>query len=283
MRNFNPVYKKYMIIKKNKVKEIIKKTPLFAPLKLAAALIGHSSFPMPFSATIPAEPFLDRAIARIGKNPDPARREEEFYSYFSEIWSEGYEKGLTQQYSAYLPYIPKRSDLPFLDIGCGAGEFIQFLSANGIRTQGIDSNSKEVARAKGYGLEVNQADALVYLQDHHACFSGISMLEVIEHLPPESLVSLLSTIFKSLAPGGVVLLETINIKHPLAFHSFYSDPTHTRPVPSDLLVFLLQWQGFTGVQVIYTTPLAFTQQQAIDPSRAYFSYAVLGIKPTVSI
>jgi O-antigen chain-terminating methyltransferase len=109
------------------------------------------------------------------------------------------------------------------------------------------------------------------------------MLEVIEHLPPESLASLLSSIFKSLAPGGVVLLETINIKHPLAFHSFYSDPTHTRPVPSDLLAFLLQWQGFAGVQVIYTTPLAFTQQQANDPSRAYFSYAVLGSKPTVSI
>jgi O-antigen chain-terminating methyltransferase len=267
----------------NRIKAAIRKTPLFGPLKWLAALLGRSSYPLPFSHSLPAEPFLERAIARIGKNPDPARREEQFYSYFSEIWAEGYEKGLTQQYTAYLPYIPKSSDLPFLDIGCGAGEFVRFLSANGIRTQGIDSNSKEVARAKEYGLEVHQADAIGYLQDHQACFSGISMLEVIEHLPPESLASLLSSIFKSLAPGGVVLLETINIKHPLAFHSFYSDPTHTRPVPSDLLVFLLQWQGFSGVQVIYTIPLAFTQQQAIDPSTAYFSYAVLGSKPTVSI
>ncbi|MDX5935229.1 class I SAM-dependent methyltransferase [Acidithiobacillus thiooxidans] len=267
----------------NRIKAAIRKTPLFGPLKWLAALLGRSSYPLSFSHTLPAEPFIDRAIARIGKNPDPARREEEFYSYFSEIWAEGYEKGLTQQYTAYLPYIPKRSDLPFLDIGCGAGEFIQFLSANGIRAQGIDSNSKEVARAKEYGLEVNQADALAFLQEQHACFSGISMLEVIEHLPPESLVSLLSSIFKSLAPGGVLLLETINIKHPLAFHSFYCDPTHTRPVPSDLLVFLLQWQGFTCVQVIYTNPVAFSYQQRADPSRAYFSYAVLGIKPTLSI
>ena len=265
----------------NRIKAAIRKTPLFGPLKWFAAILGRSSYPLPFARTLPAEPFLERAIVRVGHAPDPDRREEQFYSYFSEIWADGYEEGMAQQYAAYLPHIPKGCFLPFLDIGCGAGEFVQFLSAHGIPAQGIDSNAIEVARAKEHGLNVFCADALNYLEAHQECFSGISLLEVIEHLPPESLAPLLSAIFRALAPGGVVLLETINVRHLLAFHSFYSDPTHARPIPSDLLVFLTQWHGFMDVQVIYTTPLAFTHEQSVDPSRAYFSYAVLGNKPIV--
>lgn len=266
-----------------RIKAAIRKTPLFGPLKWFAALLGRSSYPLPFSHTLPAEPFLERAIARVGRAPDPDRREEEFYSYFSEIWADGYEQGLAQQYAAYLPHLPKGSDLPFLDIGCGAGEFIQFLSTHGIPAQGIDSNATEIARAKERGLNACCADALGYLHEHRECFSGISLIEVIEHIPPDSLAPLLSAIYRALAQDGVVLLETINIKHPLAFNSFYSDPTHTRPVPSDFLVFLTQWHGFEGVQVMYTAPLAFSHEQSVDPTRAYFSYAVLGRKSTGSV
>lgn len=263
---------------RNRIKAIIRKTPLFGPLKWFAALLGRSSYPLPFSHTLPAEPFLERAIARVGHAPDPDRREEEFYSYFSEIWADGYEQILAQQYAAYLPYLPKNNKLPFLDIGCGAGEFIQFLNIHGITAQGIDSNDREVARAYDQGLKVECADALSYLHAHQGCFSGISLLEVIEHLPPESIAILISAIFQALAPGGVVLLETINVKHPLAFHGFYTDTTHQRPLPSDLLAFLLQWHGFVDVKIVYTNPLAYSGSQARDSSRAYCNYAAIARK-----
>ncbi len=271
-----------MTVAMNKIKTVLRKTPLFGPLKWLAALLGRSTYPLPFSTVIAAEPFLERAVARIGHAPDPDHRDEQFYSYFSEIWADGYEEGLLRQYAAYLPHIPKGSAFPFLDIGCGAGEFVQFLGTHGIPAQGIDNNATEIFRAQKRGLDIHHADALSYLEAHQGCFSGISMIEVIEHIPPESLAPLVSAMLRALAPGGVLLLETINTKHPLAFHSFYSDPTHTRPIPSDFLVFLAQWHGLADVQVIYTTPLAFTHEQCLDPSRAYFSYAVLGNKPMVS-
>lgn len=262
----------------NRIKAAIRKTPLFGPLKWLAALLGRSSYPLPFTTTIPAEPFLERAIARIGHAPDPDRREEQFYSYFSEIWDDGYEKTLAQQYAAYLPYLPQNNNSPFLDIGCGAGEFIHFLNMRGISAQGIDSNETEVTRACSRGLKVECADALSYLRAHQEYFSGISLLEVIEHLVPESIALLLSAIFQALAPGGVVLLETINVKHPLAFHGFYTDTTHQRPLPSDLLIFLLQWHGFIDAKIVYTNPLAYSQSQACDPSRAYSTYAIIARK-----
>ena len=149
------------------------------------------------------ETFLEHAIARLDRAPDPDRQEEQFYNYFSEIWADGYEQGLAQQHAAYLPYLPKVRDLPFLDIGCGAGEFIQFLSTHGMPAQGIDSNATKIVRAKERGLNDCCADALSYLHEHHECFSGISLTEVTEHIPPES----------------------------MAFNTFYTDPTHTSPMP----------------------------------------------------
>jgi O-antigen chain-terminating methyltransferase len=262
----------------DKIKSALRKTPLFKPLKFLSVLVGRSTYPLPFATIVPVEPFLERAIARIGHDPDPDHRERQFYSYFSEIWAEGYEEGLAQQYAAYLPHISKDSTLPFLDIGCGAGEFVHFLNTHGIPAQGIDSDATEVARAKDRCLDVHRADALSYLEAHQECFSGISLIEVIEHLPPESLAPLVSAIFRALTPGGVVLLETINIKNSLAFHTFYTDPTHTRPISSDYLGFLMQWSNFAETQIIYTTPAAFTYEQHLDPSRAYFSYAIKGVK-----
>ncbi len=262
-----------------KIKEIIRKTPLFVPIKWIAAFIGHSSFPMPFSATIPAEPFLERAIARIGKNPDPARREEQFYSYFSEIWAEGYEKGLAQQYATYLPYIPKGSEQhPFLDIGCGAGEFVSFLSTHNIHACGIDSNKEEINRSKYKNIDTKHENAMQYLDAEIERFSGISLLEVVEHIPPEELMKLISKIHRSLVTGGIILIETINPKNKLAFNSFYTDPTHTRPITSDYLTFLIQWTGFKDAKIIYTGPLAYSLEERNDKSRAYLVYAIIAKK-----
>ena len=263
----------------NRIKAIIRKTPLFGPLKWLAALLGRSTYPLPFATMVPTEPFLERAIARIGHEPNPDRGDEQFYSYFSEIWDDSYEEGLARQYTAYLPHLPQHSNHPFLDIGCGAGEFVQFLNTHGFMAQGIDSNPTEVARAKERSLDVSCTDALSYLNTHLECFSGVSMIEVIEHMPPTNVMHLLVAIYRSLNSGGIALIETINIKNPLAFHTFYTDPTHLRPISHDYLSFLLQWVGFKDTKIIFTTPAAFTYEQRRDPTRAYFNYAITGIKP----
>jgi O-antigen chain-terminating methyltransferase len=264
---------------KKQLKSALRKTPLFKPLKYMAAMLGYSTYPMPFSRIEPAEPFLDRAIARIGNLPIAERNNHNFYSYFSEIWDQNYESGLNEQYASYLPFLRALPEGQFLDIGCGAGEFICYLNQNNIPAEGVDQDIKEVERATRRGLSVFCDSAETYLKESRKKYSGISLLEVIEHISPDIIPHLLSTIFEKLMPGGAVLIETINIKHPLAFHSFYTDPTHQRPVPSDLLVFMLQWHGFTDAQIIYTNPLASSLSESNDPTRAYFNYAVIAKKP----
>jgi O-antigen chain-terminating methyltransferase len=265
-----------------KMKEWLKSTPFFKPLKYLLAMSGRSTYPLPYHTVVPAEPFLEQGIKRVGPLTDGGGRPQQFYSYFSEMWGEGYEEHLIRQYSAYLPFIQKNVAAPFLDIGCGAGEFVEFLSAREVVAQGVDMNAEEVARASMRGLNVQCGDALDYLNNHEIAFSGVSMLQVVEHLPPESLFRLVPAIYRALRPGGIAIVETINTKHPLAFHTFYMDPTHTRPIPSDYLVFLLQWHGFVNVNIIYTLPMAHTHRQGLDPSTAYFNYALIASKPSSS-
>ena len=265
----------------SKLSKALKKTPLFKPLKYILAIFGFSTYPMRFSSVSDAEPFLERAKKRLGKVPEERSNFDVFYSYFSEIWPEGNELQLFQQYDVYMEYITKDSEHAFLDVGCGAGEFIDFLSRSGIRAEGVDKNAVEVERAKTRGLTVHYADAVEFLKMHEENYSGISMLQVIEHIPASSLMPFVENIYKALVPGGTIILETINTKHPRAFHTFYTDPTHTRPVPSDFLAFMLQWFGFERVKVVYTSPIAYSHEQSKDPSRAYFNYALIAKKPVI--
>lgn len=264
---------------KRAIKSLVGKSPFFVWVKLGMAWLGYTTYPLPFSHTSNAEPYLKRAIARIGIMPGKDDDDLSFYSYLSEIWPDGYEQNMLMQYMAYLPSMPKGSQLPFLDIGCGAGEFVKFLDRHGIAARGIDNNLTEVLRAQGRGLDVQHADAMSYLEDNQQCFSGVSLLEVIEHISPDSHKKLLRSIFNSLAPNGVVLIETINTKSSLSFNTFYGDPTHTRPIPSEYLVFLAQWVGFNDVRIVYTGPMAFSHSQALDPSLAYTTYAIVANKP----
>jgi O-antigen chain-terminating methyltransferase len=113
--------------------------------------LGLPVYPLPFSRAEPAKPLLQHAIARVGDAPEPGRDNGQFYTYFSEMFEN--QSILEQQYNSYLPYI-KAHPQPLLDIGCGAGEFLTFLKAHGIKAQGIDIDLNEVARAKSRGLDV---------------------------------------------------------------------------------------------------------------------------------
>ncbi len=54
-----------------------------------------------------------------------------------------------------------------------------------------------------------------------------------------------------LRPGGVAIFETPNPENVLVgAHAFYLDPTHRNPVPSALLSFLVEQQGFADVTVL---------------------------------
>lgn len=162
---------------------------------------------------------------------------------------------ITERVREYLPFFEKAragsKKRPILDLGCGRGELLEMLRGQGLLAHGLDSNPLLVAEVAGRGLPVTQGEILHYLRAQRpAQWGAITLIHVAEHLPFASLVELLRLAHRALLPGGLFLMETPNPQNlAVASHYFYLDPTHRRPIPGELTLFLLKETGFDSVVV----------------------------------
>ena len=161
---------------------------------------------------------------------------------------------IRQRVSEYLPLFQGARDV--LDIGCGRGEFLALLREQGIPARGIDSNGSMVDVCRQQGLDAAEADALSYLRAQpDGSLGGLFAAQVVEHLEPRYLTSLLDAAFDKLRPGATIVLETINPACWFAFfESYIRDITHVRPIHPDTLTYLLIATGFQHVDVRYRAP-----------------------------
>ena len=136
---------------------------------------------------------------------------------------------------------------PWLDIGCGRGEWLALASAAGYRARGIDANPVAVDCCRTQGLCAEVAGAFEYLRAQPDESLGVvTMFHVVEHLHPGCLLEMLAIIFQKLSPGGLIAIETPNPANLLmASNDFWNDPTHVRPLPEALLTFMLEYAGFS--------------------------------------
>ena len=143
-----------------------------------------------------------------------------------------------------------------LDIGCGRGEFLEKLREAGVAARGIELNKECVALCRAKGLEALEADMFPYLDSlEEASLDGIFCAQVVEHLAPLDIPRLIGLAARKLDRGGVIAIETPNPECLAIFAShFYLDPTHTRPVPPQLLVHYLEEAGFGGIEVHKLSP-----------------------------
>lgn len=141
-----------------------------------------------------------------------------------------------------------REASPVLDVGCGRGEFLGLLREAGIEARGVDADADMVAYSRGEGLEVEQGDALAYLEGlEDGSLGGVFAAQVVEHLPPAALLRLLELAARKLRPGGLLVAETINPLSPLALRSYFADLTHAQPLVPETLVLLARQAGFREV------------------------------------
>ena len=118
-----------------------------------------------------------------------------------------------------------------------------------IAARGVDADADMVAYARGEGLDVEQADALAALEAlEDGTLGGVFAAQLLEHLPPPSLVRLLELAAAKLRPGGVLVAETINPLSPLALRNYFADLTHAQPLVPETLELLARQAGFTEVE-----------------------------------
>ena len=206
---------------------------------------------------------------------------DKFYFLFENVFR-GSTEEIKKRQSIYLPYVAEAQanskGLFFLDAGCGRGEFLSLLKEYGISARGVDTNSIAAELGKKMNLDVILLDAWEYLKSlEDDSITGLSMLQVVEHLDFKCSDDILKTAFKKISLHGIIIIESVNPYCPAALGNFYLDPTHIRPYASDLMKFMLEWHGFEMVKIIYSSPLSKRFHFA-EGVRNYQDYAVLGEK-----
>lgn len=206
------------------------------------------------------------------------------YSRFAERFR-GSEDYVRSNQEIYRPYFAACTNV--LDIGCGRGEFLEMMRELNVPARGIDLSEESVAQCRQKGLTADVADLFELLPSlPEGEFDGIFCSQVAEHLQPASLPEMVRLCASRLRRGGILAIETPNPECLAIFAThFYLDPTHTRPVPHELLAFYMEEAGVGGIQLHRLSPAVDTMPELAElPEnlrKRFFGsldYAITGVK-----
>jgi len=156
----------------------------------------------------------------------------------------------------YLPFVtPVAQAYPgsgSFDIGCGRGEWLELMQELGLQPYGVDLDAGMLQACVELGLPAHQGDAVAHLKTlADSSQAVVSAFHVVEHISFEQLQSVITESLRILRPGGLLILETPNPENiGVGTRNFYIDPTHQRPIPDQLLSFLVEYAGYARTKVL---------------------------------
>jgi SAM-dependent methyltransferase len=171
------------------------------------------------------------------------------YPGFEDLFR-GSEDFIRERQRPYVELIGDRS--PVLDAGCGRGEFLDLLEQAGVEAIGVDLDPDMVARSRAKGHQVEEADAIEFLEGRPDDeFGAIFCAQLIEHMPYETLLRFFELAERKLAPGGILIAETVNPHSIAALKTFWVDPTHRSPIFPEVAVALCRLHGYESAVVVF--------------------------------
>lgn len=155
---------------------------------------------------------------------------------------------------AYLKQIlPPEREAAILDIGCGLGQMLHSLRAEGyVDLAGIDVSSEAVSACMTKGLDVIKIESIAdYCRTACKQYDFIVMSHVIEHIAKDEIIETLRLIrSRLLRDGGHLVVMTPNAQSHTGCYWAYEDFTHTTIFTAGSLFFVLKSAGFQQVEFI---------------------------------
>jgi SAM-dependent methyltransferase len=207
-----------------------------------------------------------------------------FYRAFEERFR-GSRDLIKSRLRAYLPFLEPLKlvgdSLDAVDLGCGRGEWLEFLEELGFKAVGVDLDDGMLSACHERGLSVSRGDAINFLRDlPDSSQIIVSGFHLAEHLPFPELRHLVREALRVLQPGGLLILETPNPENVnVAGNTFHLDPTHQSPLPPGLLSFLPDYYGFARVKVVRLQE----RQDLLKAPTASLWDVLTGVSPDYSI
>ena len=212
------------------------------------------------------------SIATTQTTESPKVEKDFRYHTFEQIFRESSDR-LKESLRRYLPMFADSPE-PIVDLGCGRGEFLSLIQETGKSVYGIDFSELEIGRLKDAGYQAVSGDIQEYVRKlDPESIGGVFCAQVVEHLTPDSVYSILADAHRAMKPGSPIVIETVNPLSVFAYHHlFFKDPTHVFPVHPDTLAFMLRYTGFQDVQIHWITPVP-EQEKIPEPRKEDFSPA----------
>ena len=146
------------------------------------------------------------------------------------------------------PLLPPPTAGPVVDIGCGRGELVRLLQADGFDAEGIDISPEQAAFARAAGVaRVREGDFRAILAAHPAHYAAITATDLLEHLTKPEVLQTFDEVAAALAPGGVFVGRVPNAVSPLGGHIRNGDFTHQTSFTARSIRQLATAAGFASV------------------------------------
>lgn len=148
------------------------------------------------------------------------------------------------------PYLPPGRHSRILDVGCGSGFLLEWLVARGYRSvQGIDLSTDQVRYCKERGLCVEEAEALLFLEQNRG-FDLVTLTDILEHLKKSEAIGIVSAVYKALNIRGAILIRTPNASSMIASTERWIDLTHELLYTEHSLRQLLRTCDFNNITIV---------------------------------
>jgi 2-polyprenyl-3-methyl-5-hydroxy-6-metoxy-1,4-benzoquinol methylase len=160
------------------------------------------------------------------------------------------------------PHLPPGGRV--LDIGCGQGELVRLLAADGFAAAGIDISPEQVGIAHAAGLDqVTLGDFHALLRSSAGGWDAVVATDVLEHLVKDEVVATFDDVRRALRPGGVFVARVPNAVSPMGGHTMFGDLTHETWFTRRSVAQLAAVAGFASVAGYPCPPRAHGPASAV--------------------